>query len=69
MSNLKPCLFCGSKVRLTRYVMPVKMFFCTNQGCGAVVSFNNDLANFETGTHHKELCWNRRVQNDKPGTV
>lgn len=62
---MKPCPFCGSKVKLTRYVSPVKMFYCTNEDCEAIVSFNNDQCNYETGTTQKLLCWNRRVKNDQ----
>lgn len=61
MADLKTCPFCGRPVKLTKYVSPIKMFYCQNESCGAVVSFNNDLCNFEKGTENKIRCWNRRV--------
>ena len=62
--ELKPCPFCGSKVELMNLATPIRMFYCTNfKGCGAVVSFNNDICDREAGDKHKIRAWNRRADN------
>ena len=57
MTELKPCPFCGGKVKRVIGIMGLNFFKC--QKCGAVVSFDNDYYN----THQNEAieAWNRRI--------
>lgn len=63
MAELKPCPFCGGRVELMNLMTPIKMFYCLNyQTCGAIVSFDNPLANrFDKA---KVEAWNRRATDD-----
>lgn len=63
MIDLKPCPFCGSKVFLTSHVTPIRMFYCTNTLCGAVVSFCNERCDMEMGDKNKIAAWNRRAKS------
>jgi Lar family restriction alleviation protein len=58
MTELKPCPFCGGKVRRAIGLMGLNFFRCKE--CGAVVSFDNDYYN----THKNEAieAWNRRAK-------
>lgn len=44
--KLKPCPFCGSKVRIAEGIRGLLFFACTNyKNCGAMISFDNDMCN------------------------
>lgn len=58
--DLKPCPICGGTVTETNGVMgaPFLFFKCRNTKCGAVVSFDNIVANIAPlKARHN---WNRR---------
>ena len=57
MQELKPCPFCGEKVRRVIGFMGLNFFKCRQ--CGAVISFDNDYYN----DHQDEAieAYNRRV--------
>lgn len=58
MKELKPCPFCGGKVKATRDFCDVLFFKCTK--CKVVASFDNETCNLHTD---KEIdYWNRRVE-------
>ncbi len=44
-SNLRPCPFCGRAVIRVRGWNNLNFFKCLREGCGAVVSFDNDYYN------------------------
>lgn len=56
--ELKPCPFCGERVRRVRGFMGLNFFKCKK--CAALVSFDNDYYN----THKSKAieAWNRRVE-------
>lgn len=60
MQELKPCPFCGGKVRRVIGFMGLNFFKCRQ--CGAVISFDNDCYN----THKDEAieAYNRRVNDE-----
>ena len=45
--KLKPCPFCGGTVKITQGLTgaPFLFFKCKNKDCGALISFDNDVAN------------------------
>ena len=62
MNELKPCPFCGKKVRRCIGFGGLNFFKCNS--CGAVVSFDNDYYNSHTNEAVK--AWNRRAgEEDK----
>lgn len=60
MQELKPCPFCGGKVRRVIGFMGLNFFKC--QKCGAVISFDNDYYN----DHQDEAieAYNRRGNDE-----
>ena len=58
MTELKPCPFCGGKVKRVIGIMGLNFFKCPK--CGAVINFDNDYYN----THQNEAieAWNRRTE-------
>ena len=66
MEDIKPCPFCGSKVKITKgvYNAPFWFFKCTNRRCGAVISFDNDRANIcpDVAIYNYNERW---AENDK----
>lgn len=63
MSNLKPCPFCGGKVKsklATHNGVTLMFFNCENAKCGAVVSFNNPLSNYYP--KHTDVFYNARAK-------
>lgn len=60
--ELKPCPFCGGKIKRVIGFRGLNFFKCSK--CGAVVSFDNDYYN----THKDEAvnAFNRRVGEEEP---
>ena len=59
-NSLKPCPFCGRKVSRIIGIGGINFFSChSKNGCGAIVSFDNDFYN----EHENEAvkAWNRRT--------
>jgi Lar family restriction alleviation protein len=57
MAELKPCPFCGGKIKIHIGIGMLRFFTCDK--CGAVVSFNSDFCNKHP--HEAENAWNRRA--------
>lgn len=57
---LKPCPFCGSKVREYVGFRGLRFFNCTE--CGAMISFDNDFCNKNPKSTYD--YWNRRVNDE-----
>lgn len=63
-TSIKRCPFCGSEVQVSNGILrlPILMFKCTNEKCGAVVSFDNETANKDC---IKALdFWNARAEEE-----
>lgn len=67
--QLKPCPFCGGKVKSKINTFEdqgrfhrILFFKCQNEDCGAIISINNG----ETYSDYMKAIevWNRRVNND-----
>lgn len=56
---LNPCPFCGHKIEVTKVYKGLRLFKC--EGCGAVVSFDNDYCNNNPDSTYQ--FWNRRVKD------
>lgn len=61
MNELKPCPFCGGRVKVVIGFGGLHFFKC--RGCGAVVSFDTDYYN-KNKSKAKE-AWNRRAEQKK----
>ncbi len=64
-SEIKPCPFCGGKVKETRGVLnaPFCFYKCSNPKCGAVMSFDNFAAN--TVPIKARENYNRRASDEQ----
>ena len=61
---IKPCPFCGSPVRRVRGFAGLNFFKCGNtNGCGAVMSFDNDY--FNRNPEKAINAYNRRASDDR----
>lgn len=57
MNELKPCPFCGGKVKMKKGLCELLFFECAK--CKAVIAFDDDTCNLHT---EKAIeCWNRRA--------
>lgn len=61
MAELKPCPFCGSKVREAEGIRNILFYLCTNSKCGAVISFDNLAADLTPSKAREN--YNRRANN------
>lgn len=63
----KNCPFCGKEVKVTRgvYNAPFLFFECVNDNCGAVISFNNMIANLDPDKAYDNF--NRRYSDESNG--
>ena len=59
MAKLKPCPFCGGKIKVHIGIGMLRFYSC--EKCGAVVSFNTDYYNYNP--HKTDEAWNRRVDD------
>lgn len=57
-SILRPCPFCGGKVREKRGIMGLRFFRC--DACGSLTSFDSDRANEDPALAVK--LWNTRAE-------
>lgn len=62
MTELKPCPFCGGKVRRVIGFGGLNFFKCLSTYCGAVMSFDNDYYN----EHKNEAIeqYNKRAEDN-----
>lgn len=67
MDELKPCPFCGEKMRKQIGVGGITFFYCENSDCGAIVSFNGSrkLAPGVWQAEDPAENFNRRVGNQQ----
>ena len=61
--RLKPCPFCGGKVREAVGINGLKFFCCTDyKNCGAVISFDQKLANHKP--EMSRMFYNHRAKQE-----